>query len=74
MCRVYDVSMAGITAWAEGEEPDGGLRDASEANAILSETCDRLGPRTDVKLWLALALRKKIERFRIQEPVGALAV
>ncbi|MAF11819.1 hypothetical protein CMK11_15335 [Candidatus Poribacteria bacterium] len=74
MCRVYDVSMAGITAWAEGDEPDGGLRDAPEADAILSETCDRLGPPTDVKLWLALALRKKIERFRIQEPVGALAV
>jgi hypothetical protein len=74
MCRVYDVSMAAIAAWATGEAPDAPLRVHPDAAAILAETYDRLGARTDVKLWLALALRKKVERFRMQEPVGALAV
>jgi len=72
MARVYDVCMLGITAWADGAAPD--AASDPHAAAILSETTGRLGDPTDIKLWLALALRKKLERFRLHGPASTLAV
>ena len=74
MRYVYDTCIDALTNWVNGMAPATVLRKNPEAATILHNTCDVLGKQTPVKVWLAVAFRKKMALFREHDLEETLSV